>query len=367
MSFPTWSLHGAVPDQDRHLIRKALSARPEDRFDDAAAFLDALDEGQGGPVRVRRARPGTDAVPEVAAPRRSGSEEHRERRGFASIAGMDALKRTLIEDVVKPLRDPEKYRRFGVGIPNGLLLYGPPGCGKTFFAECLGEEIGFAFRAIRPSDVGSTFVHGSQGKVARLFETARKQAPCVLFLDEVDALIPAREGNLHQHYAAEVSEWLTWLNRAADDNVFVIAATNRPERIDPAAMRTGRLDRVFRVAPPDHAARQAMFELHLRGRPLDGPVDCADLAALTDGWMASDIRFLVDEAARAALAEAAAGITEAHLRGAIQRNSPSVSRDRIAEYERFHARFDRAGDARPPRRQIGFEASPAPAGEETPE
>ena len=351
---PAMQLYGEVPDADLKLILKALAFDPGERFEDAGAFRNAV-AGVGGDAVAATLPP---AVAGAARPERQG--DGAALSGLERIAGMERLKATLIADVVKPLRDPERYRRFGVGIANGVLLYGPPGCGKTFFAECLGQEIGFAFEAIRPSDIGSTYVHGSQLKIAELFKRARKQAPCVLFVDEVDALIPTREAGLHSHRASEVNEWLTQLNRAADAGVFVVAATNRPDRLDPAALRTGRLDKTFFVEPPDREAREAMFRLYLRNRPLEGDVDSGRLADRTGGWMASDIRFLVDEAARSALAADATGISEAHLLAAIQRNPPSVSQNEIARYQAAHDQFDRGGkkSAEHPGRRIGFSPPP---------
>ena len=346
---PAQLLYGAAPDADLRLILRALAMDPKERFEDAGAFRDAVGE---------RPRDGDAAERPLAVPK--APQEDSKPRGLDRIAGMQRLKATLVVDVVRPLRDPERYRQFGVGIPNGVLLFGPPGCGKTFFAECLGEEIGFTFEAIRPSDVGSTYIHGSQLRIADLFKRARKQAPCVLFVDEVDAVVPNREAALLSHRASEVNEWLTQLNRAADKGVFVIAATNRPDQLDPAVLRTGRLDKTFYVGTPDRQARESMFGLHLRGRPLDGKVDLGGLADRTEGRIASDIRFLVDEAARQALAADAPGISEAHLIEAIRRNSPSVSREQIARYEATRDRFGRGGrkNDKPSRRRIGFEPPP---------
>ena len=351
---PAHLIYGEPPQMDLQLVGRALAFDPGERFADAGALLNAM---TGNPPHLVAAPRGTVPV----APFRRDSREPggSPLSGFNRIAGMEDLKATLVADVVNPLRDSAKYRRFGVGIPNGVLLYGPPGCGKTFFAECLAQEIGFAFEAPHPSELGSHYVHGPQANIAKLFDTARKQAPCILFVDEADALIPCRGVGLHFHYASAVNEWLTQLNRAADDGVFVIAATNRPDRLDPAALRTGRLDKNFYVEPPDREARKAMFGLHLSGRPLDGAVNLDCLAERTEGWMASDLLFLVDEAARAAVAADAPGISEAHLMGAIQRNPPSIGPQQIAEYEAIHARFRRGGnpDAGSTGRRIGFSQS----------
>lgn len=373
---PAHSFSGRVPDRDLRLIQKALSFQPSDRFADADAFLAALDAK--GPVRsastsisVQRGHGEGEAdAPlelegEAEASLESGGESADALFGLDRAGGMAELKAALIRDVVEPLRNPEKYRRFGVGIPNGILLYGPPGCGKTFFAECLGEEIGRPFEAIRPSDVASVFVHGTQQRIAKLFEDVREKAPCVLFLDEVDALVPNRGSATSHHYASEVNEWLTQLNRVGDDQVFVIAATNRPDRLDSAATRTGRLDKTFYVGLPDRSAREAMLRIHLRGRPLDPGLDLADLARRTEDRTASDLRFLVDDAARGALAEDAPTITSAHLNSAIARNPPSVSREELRGYEQIRSRFRRGGGGKPRAGRIGFQP-PKEAGRSQP-
>ena len=351
--FPKRPLFGDAPKRVLTVLERALAVRPEDRFEDAAALLAALDE-DGAPRAVlrltaRKASASAEPAPSRPLPMTAVPTQ----RGFDRIAGMAKLKQTLIEDFANPLRDPEKYRRFGLGIPNGILLYGPPGCGKTFFAECLGEEVGFAFRTIRPSDVGSTYIHGTQRLVAQLFDAARKQAPSILFLDEADALTPSRErDDTHAHLAAEVNEWLAQISGCGEDGVFVIAATNRPERMDPAFVRTGRLDKVAYVGPPDLAARKAMFELYLRERPTLGALDCGELAGQTKGWVSSDIRFLVDEGARLALGRGAEGISAADMVEAIRRNRPSVSSSQLAQYERNRTLFERTAST--PKRPIGF-------------
>ena len=264
---------GGNPDATAlSVIRKALSIRLEDRFQDASSFLAALTEGT-------RAKASSDQVlrPQpVPSPVRG-------KRGFGAIAGMDDLKATLERDVINLLRDLETYRRFRAPILNGLLLYGPPGCGKTFVAERFGEELGFAFRKVRPADVASIYVHGTQERIKKLFEEARRDRPCVLFLDEVDALMPSRDGDLHAAYAGEVNEWLAQMSGCADDSVFLLAATNAPDRLDPAVCRSGRLDKIVYVGPPDYNARKAMFKIHLSDRPVASDMDCDELARATRG------------------------------------------------------------------------------------
>jgi transitional endoplasmic reticulum ATPase len=224
-------------------------------------------------------------------------------RGLAKVAGMHALKQLLRSEVIGPVRNPEPYRRYGLSLPNGILLYGPPGCGKTYIARHLAEELGHYFVEVVPSEVGSLWIHHTSTRIRQLFDKAAEQAPAVVFIDEFEALAPARSGlGGHQQYKAEeVNELLAHLNGCAEKKILVIAATNEPQRIDPAMLRTGRLDKHIYVEPPDPEARREMLALHLKDRPVDPHLDLTALAQTLDYYSASDLRFLVDEAARRAM------------------------------------------------------------------
>ena len=351
---PVRTLGGEIDTRTLAAIKKALSLRPDDRFGDAGAFLAALtqDPATHGPTGGRRLAGRKDAVGRIQnVPPEPLKPVAPQRLGFAAVGGMDELKRTLAEKVVGPLRDPDRHAEFGVGILNGVLLYGPPGCGKTFIAERLGEELGYAFRKVTPADLASIYIHGTQEKIRHLFDQVRKEAPCVLFLDEVDAMIPSRELPINQGYAAEVNEWLPQMDECGKTGVFVLAASNQPERIDAAALKKGRLEELFYVAPPDHDARAAIFEVHLAGRPRDVTINCDELAHLTKGRVGSDIRFLVDEAAREALRTGAEKIRMEHLQIAIRRNGPSVGPEDLVRYERLHRKFEGGRAGKTP---IGF-------------
>src|ERR1019366_4691819 len=151
---------------------------------------------------------------------------------------MRDLKAMLERDVVLPLQEPEIYARYRLGLPNGILLYGPPGCGKTFIARKLAEVAGFNFMEVTPGDLASIYVHGTQGKIAELFARAQKQTPCMIFFDELDAMVPNRGGNdVGHHYSSEVNEFLVRLNECGRNGILVIGATNQPEHIDAAVLR----------------------------------------------------------------------------------------------------------------------------------
>jgi len=260
-------------------------------------------------------------------------------KGLAKVAGMHELKAMLAREVVEPLRNPEPYRRYGLSIPNGVLMYGPPGCGKTHIARQLAEELGQHFIEIIPSELASPYIHQTVIQIRQAFDEAVEHAPSVIFIDEFEALAPAR-GELggHQHYKAEeVNEFLAHLNNCSERGVFVIAATNQPERIDPAVKRTGRLDKLIYVGPPDLDARREMLALHLSGRPVDAALDLGALAKALGGYSASDIRFLVDEAAREAF-RGGRQIDDDAFAVALARTAPSVTPEIEAQFRSVEQR-----------------------------
>ena len=221
---------------------------------------------------------------------------------WQGVAGMRELKALLERDVLLPLQEPELYRQYRVSMPNGILLYGPPGCGKTFIARKLAEVLAFHFIEVKPSDLGSIYVHGTQGKIGKLFADARSHAPCLLFLDEIDALLPKRSPELYHAYAGEVNEFLAQVNEAAASRLLVVGATNRLEKIDAAALRPGRFDKKVFVGPPDLEARAELLRMSMNDRPQDA-IDFVAIARECAGYTCAELTFIVDEAARRALAK----------------------------------------------------------------
>jgi AAA+ superfamily predicted ATPase len=260
-------------------------------------------------------------------------------QGLDKVAGMHALKELLRREVVDPVRNPEPYLRYGLSIPNGILLYGPPGCGKTYIARQLAEELGHYFVEIIPSVVIGMYIGHTVNRIRDMFDTAAEQAPAVVFIDEFEALVPSRAelGGHQQHKAEEVNEFLAHLNSCSEKKIFVIAATNQPQKIDPAVLRTGRLDKLIYVGPPDEEARREMLALHLEGRPVAAAFDVRALAEALEGYSASDIRFLVDEAARDAL-KRRQDITSESFRSAMVGIQPSVTSEIETQYQSIEQR-----------------------------
>jgi len=258
-------------------------------------------------------------------------------RGFDCVAGMKELKSLLINDVIEPLLNPEKFKKFKLSIPNGILLYGPPGCGKTFIVKKLSEEIGYNFIELNPSSVATSYVHGAVGNIAKVFEMAKLQAPSIVFIDEIEGLLPKREelGSHADTKKEEINEFLLQLNNAGVNKTLVVGATNRPQMIDSAILRAGRMDKRIFVPPPDFEARKEMFRICLSGRPYDKEIDFEKLAEMTDNYVSSDIELIVTEAARMAVIRDKNLIDEKMMIEAVQKCTPSISLEEIAFYDQF--------------------------------
>lgn len=243
--------------------------------------------------------------------------------GFADIAGMEQLKEDLKRRVIWVLKDREKAEKYRLTPPNGMILYGPPGCGKTFFAEKFAEESNFNFTIVNGSDLGSSYLHGTQGKIAALFEKAQKNAPSIICFDEFDSFVPSRSTMAAEHRPEEINEFLSQLNNCSKKGIFVIGTTNRIDMIDPAVLRRGRMDLHIEIPAPDAATREEIFKIHLKDRPVSEDINYKELAELTDNYASSDIAFIVNESAMmAALADIPIG--QQQLVNSIKSNPSSL-------------------------------------------
>jgi AAA+ superfamily predicted ATPase len=251
---------------------------------------------------------------------------------LADVGGMDDVKRRLQLSFLAPLRNPELRARFGKSMRGGLLLWGPPGCGKTFIARALAGELGANFYEVGLSDVLDMWIGSSERNLHAVFDTARRNRPCVLFFDEIDA-IGQKRTQLRSGGGAMrgvVNQFLSELDGASTDNdgLFVLAATNHPWDVDPALLRPGRFDRMLLVLPPDAPAREAILRLHLRGKPTEA-LDLGRIVKATDGLSGADLALICDHATEQAMAASmAAGevrpIRQADLLDAVREVRPSV-------------------------------------------
>ena len=337
-----------IMEIDNELLKimvKALAPDPNQRFASAKEFLDAIEgkmEVDSPPIsmtRMNQAEERTKIQPKIG-------------NGFADVAGMSEIKSLLQKKIINILKNPEKAKRFKIQIPNGMLLYGPPGCGKSFIAEKFAEEAGYNYVFIKSSDLASIYIHGSQEKIGKLFDDARKNAPTILNFDEFEALVPNRSKVNNASESGEVNEFLSQLNNCGQDQIFVIASSNRPDLIDPAILRKGRMDNIIYIPVPDKEARQGMFEIHMKDRPTAGEIDYAHLADITENFVASDIAYIVNDAATRAF-EDDVDITQALLEEVINENNPSVGNSELKAYEEMREKLE-ANEKEQNRPRVGF-------------
>jgi AAA+ superfamily predicted ATPase len=223
---------------------------------------------------------------------------------LADVGGMADVKERLELAFLGPLRNPELRKLYGKSLRGGLMLYGPPGCGKTFLAKAIAGEMGAKFISLSIVDVLEMYIGSSERNLHELFEAARRAAPCVLFLDEVDALGHKRSKINSSAMRTIGNQLLAELDGVDGNNegVFVLAATNTPWDVDPALRRPGRLDRVVLVLPPDEEARASILEYHLRERPIAN-IDLSRVVAATDDFSGADLAHLCETAAEYAMAD----------------------------------------------------------------
>lgn len=306
---------------------EAVTTPPEPESSEAPAFGSSTtsdntgdfdwrraEEDLGGPaapfVSSRPSEP-SDSDPALCKPRPVRADGHSdpadwevERAGvrLADVGGMTEVKNRLEASFLAPMRNPELRRLYGKSLRGGLLLYGPPGTGKTFIARAIAGEMGAGFLSVTISDILDPYIGNSEANLHNIFQQARDHAPCVLFLDELDAIGIKRSLSRNSSMRSTVNQLLEELDGVGSNNegIYLLAATNAPWDIDPALRRPGRLDRTLLVLPPDEPARAAILHTHLRERPVEG-IDLQALARATDGLTGADLSHVCDSAAEKAL------------------------------------------------------------------
>jgi SpoVK/Ycf46/Vps4 family AAA+-type ATPase len=245
------------------------------------------------------------AVNDADEPTTLDSDVERPKVAFKDIGGMDAVKEEIRMKIIHPLTHPELYAAYGKKIGGGIMMYGPPGCGKTHLARATAGEIKAAFVAVSINDVLDMWIGSSEKNLHELFEQARRNKPCVLFFDEVDALAASRADMRHQGGRHLINQFLSEMDgiSANNDGVLILAATNAPWHVDSAFRRPGRFDRILFVPPPDPSARAAILRILTTGKPVKD-IDYDHVAKKTDAFSGADLKAVVDVAIEAKLNQA---------------------------------------------------------------
>jgi len=293
-----------LPDYMKAILMKALEKKPDDRFATAEEFAQALVEHlmpelakrmeETGPNEGEGVQEQTVNAVQITFKKGSGS-------GFDNVTGRDELKEQLRKEVLFALQNPEKAKTYKLPSINGVLLYGPPGCGKSLVLESFAEELGFNYTMIKAAEFGNIYQKGVLDNLQRLFDAAEIKAPFVLCFDELEFLAPNpnTEGEEGGTITPQIAALFGMINDCSKKGLLVAATTNRPDLIDQAIMRVGCFDRVFFVPQPDLEARKDIFKEHLKDRPCE-ELDYDALALMSDDFNAGDIAEAVNEAAMTA-------------------------------------------------------------------
>ena len=257
--------------------------------------------------------------------------------GWDDVGGLEDVKQRLREAVEWPMKYADLFRSFHLNPPKGLLLSGPPGCGKTLIAKALAAETEVNFIAVKGPELMSMYVGESERGVREVFHKARQAAPCIVFFDEIDAMASTRASGGHQDAGVGgrvLSQLLTELDGIEElKGVLVLAATNRRDLLDPALLRPGRFDLQIELPLPDHAAREKIFQVHMRDRPIAADITAAWLAEQTEGFSGAEIEGVCHRAMMAVLAQRIGGLARAARRHGDWKSAASTSRKRFAEVD----------------------------------
>lgn len=297
-------------ERNTDALSRYAKARAMEDFE-ADAQLDQLDSQARRTTGPNLRVVGNTATEKVVPIQRVPEERVR----FSSVVGMDDLKKTIRIKIVEPFLNPGLFERFRKQAGGGILLYGPPGCGKTMIARAVANECNATFLTVGISDVLNMWIGESERNLASIFDKARAQSPCVLFFDELDALAYSRSKANSEHTRTVVNEFLAQLDGIGRNNksLLILAATNMPWDVDPAMKRPGRFSRHIFVPPPDAAARQKMLEVKLTGVPCE-VLDLSAIVRQTDHYSGADIDGLIELAKEAALEDSVIHGNERSLR-----------------------------------------------------
>lgn len=351
----------------KHIISKAIKRNVGARYENVEEFYIAVLDYLGNKIENKKQIKNEDMSDNVQAvnePKLNVKMSVKTGDGLKAVAGMAELKRQLHRDFVDVVTHPELADEFSIQPPN-MLLFGPPGTGKTYLSMRLSEEVGMDVCSIKPSDLGSIWIHGSQSLIKELFYKAEAKAKknkrgCLLLIDEFDAFCCKRDASGNETMANEVAEWLTQLNDCVKKRVFVVGTTNCIERIDPAVLRHGRIDQIVYIGLPDKECRKQLFEYELNKRPHVSDINIDNLADLTEGYTSSDIAYIVKASATTAFEASIRDddevfkINEEILLSIIKTTRPSVTQQEARRYEKTRDAFLNVKHNE--RRPIGFYA-----------
>jgi len=268
------------------------------------------------------------------------------RVNWEDVGGLENVRSKLREMVEIPLERPEAFRRLGIRPARGILLYGPPGTGKTLIAKAVANESEANFISIKGPEIMSKWVGESEKAIRKLFQKAKQVAPCIVFMDEIDAIAPRRGGDSDTNVTERVvNQLLTSMDGLEEmDMVTVIAATNRPDIVDPAILRPGRFDSLMFIPVPDQEARRAILEIHTKAMPLAEDVDLGAITLRTDGFVGADIESLCREAGLNALREdeEACQVCMRHFENGLELVGPSIDSDIMRHYEAMSRKLEKA-------------------------
>jgi len=262
---------------------------------------------------------------------------------YDNVAGMEDVKQEIRLKMIYPFSHPELADRYGVNVGGGVLLYGPPGTGKTMMAKATAHELDATFFVISPAQIMSKWVGEAEQNVQKLFEAAKAQDKSVIFIDEVEALVPRRRSGsstVMQRVVPQILQELEGFDRSSERALLFIGATNKPWMLDEAMLRPGRLDTKVYIPLPDAPARHRMLEMYLASRPLADDVDLGRLCDLLDGYSGADIKNIASQAATRPFLESVAGsdprsITMADVLAVLEATQPSVKPGDLARFEKF--------------------------------